>query len=39
MDHVDFHHLNLRLRQNGVLEKLSAATIGLLLEEGKLERV
>jgi NADPH-dependent glutamate synthase beta subunit-like oxidoreductase/NAD(P)H-flavin reductase len=39
MDHVDFHHLNLRLRQNGVLEKLAASTIALLMKEGQLSSV
>ena len=39
MDRVDFHHLNLRLRQNGVLEKLSAATISSLLASSDLPRV
>ncbi len=31
LDHVDFRHLNLRLQQNSVLEKLSAATIASLI--------
>jgi NAD(P)H-flavin reductase len=39
LDEVDFHHLNLRLRQNGVLEKPSAATIALLLDSTAVPRV
>jgi NADPH-dependent glutamate synthase beta subunit-like oxidoreductase/NAD(P)H-flavin reductase len=34
LDKVDWSHLNLRLRQNGVLEKLSAGVIALLADEG-----
>ena len=34
LDNVDWSHLNLRLRQNGVLEKLSAGVIALLAGQG-----
>ena len=36
LDHVDFAHLNLRLRQNGVLEKLTAGVIALLKNDAML---
>lgn len=39
MDLVDFDHLNVRLRQNTVLEKLAASTIALLLDDSSLPRV
>ena len=32
LDRVDFGHLNTRLKQNTLLEKLAAATIGLLVD-------
>jgi NADPH-dependent glutamate synthase beta subunit-like oxidoreductase/NAD(P)H-flavin reductase len=31
LDHVDFNHLNQRLKQNSLLEKISAGTISVLL--------
>jgi NADPH-dependent glutamate synthase beta subunit-like oxidoreductase/NAD(P)H-flavin reductase len=39
LDQVDFNHLNARLRQNSLLEKLAAATIASLLEKCALARV
>ena len=39
LDKVDFNHLNLRLRQNSVLEKLGAATIANLIQHGHLTPV
>jgi NAD(P)H-flavin reductase len=39
LDCVDFNHLSMRLRQNTLLEKLAAATIGMLLEKSELARV
>jgi NAD(P)H-flavin reductase len=39
LDCVDFNHLNTRLKQNTLLEKLAAATIALLLEKSRLARV
>ena len=37
LDHVDFNHLNQRLRQNALLEKIAAATIGVLLKRERPE--
>jgi hypothetical protein len=39
LDCVDFNHLNTRLKQNTLLEKLAAATIAVLLEKSELARV
>jgi NAD(P)H-flavin reductase len=39
LDEVDFNHLNARLRQNTLLEKLAAATISHLLEKSQLARI
>jgi hypothetical protein len=39
LDAVDFNHLNTRLKQNTLLEKLAAATIARLLGKSELARV
>jgi NADPH-dependent glutamate synthase beta subunit-like oxidoreductase/NAD(P)H-flavin reductase len=37
LDHVDFNHLNQRLRQNSLLEKIAAGTISVLLKRARPE--
>ena len=39
LDNVDFDHLNSRLKTNGVMEKISAQWLELLVNEEEVERV